>query len=427
MISTFCPPLNVIITGVLCLWIMTGCRLVPPANHADGSVYYMGERQGELSRQNVFDATLDHGTTQYHGIDKPYQRYGMPSQLGTPVAMRVNETVPSCCAPHSVSNIPLSLGDRVRIRIIDGDAFNGDYEVNLDGTLQLPFLNPISVVGMTIAEVEQRLAHDLVAQGFYLPHFVQVSVRHLLWGAAQVRVAGAVFQPGLHVINRRDAPDRAQHMAQSGGDFAPDRTLTSALRAAGGVRPDADVQRITLIRGRQQWQLDFSGTLNGDFVTDPPLASGDQVMVHSTGVFQSDLMRPSMITPAGVRIYLSNLTVPADSNSKAVLGHDQTQIPYGTRLLQGMMAANCVGGTDATNANRFVVLASYNPLTGKSEVIERSVEGLIRRANRDAYNPYLLPGDALACYDSVVSGIRDVARTLSNLLGPLDTLGRLPK
>ena len=427
MLSTSCPQMNVMITGVLCLWMMTGCRLVPPANHADNHAYYMGERQGERSRKNVFEEHSELASTQYHGMDKPYQRYGMPLQIDVSTAMQVQPAVQPYRAPHSVSQIPLSLGDRVRIRIIDGEVFNGDYEVNLDGTLQLPFLQPIPVVGMTLADVEQRLAHDLVAQGFFLPHFVQVSVRHLLWGVAHIRVSGAVFQPGLHMINRREAQDRAQHIAQAGGDFAPDRTLTSALRAAGGVRPDADVQRVILMRGRQQWQVDLSGALDGDFVTDPPLASGDRVVVQSTGFFQSDLVRPSMITPVGARIYMSNLSIPADSNAKSILGHDQTQIPYGTRLLQGMVAANCVGGTDATNANRFVVLASYNPLTGQSEVIERSVEALIRRADRDEYNPYLLPGDALACYDSVVTGMRDIARTISNLLNPLDTLGRIPK
>lgn len=66
----------------------------------------------------------------------------------------------------------------------------------------------------------------------------------------------------------------------------------------------------------------------------------------------------------------------------------------------------------STNADRYAVLYTRNPATGQSILIERRIEELLRRADRDNFDPYILPGDSLACYDSTVIDITDVARAL---------------
>jgi len=68
------------------------------------------------------------------------------------------------------------------------------------------------------------------------------------------------------------------------------------------------------------------------------------------------------------------------------------------------------------------VLASENPLTGQVQVIERSIEQILRQAHRDEINPYLMPNDAIACYDSDISNVRDIARTLIEVISPLKLL-----
>jgi hypothetical protein len=73
---------------------------------------------------------------------------------------------------------------------------------------------------------------------------------------------------------------------------------------------------------------------------------------------------------------------------------------------------NCTGGSKLTNANRRAVLFSRNPMTGESIVIDRSIEEILRRADRDEFNPYILPEDALACYDSSVVSLRNLAAAL---------------
>ena len=385
--------------------------------------FYSPEKEDPRERAHVYREVL--GTApQYYGIEHPYFRYPISTRHTSddllPLGMSTTETFDTLA-----DELSLSPGDRIRVRIVDGDLLNGDYEVSIDGSLQIPYLKPMTVGGLTLRDVEQRLAHSLVEEGLFKQHFVKVSVRQLLWGPIQVHVAGAVFDPGQIYLNDRNAEERAQQVTQAGGDYASRRTLTTALQVAGGVRPDADLRRIVIIRGQRHKVVDLSGIIHGVKFHDPPLAAGDQILVGSTGEFQSALIRPTQITPPGIVVYMSNLAVPASGNSVAAINRDTTRLPYGLRLLQGAVAANCVGGTAATNGNRYVILASRNPITKQTEVIERSIEQLVRDAHRDEFNPYLLSGDAIACYDSTMTGVRDVARTVADVLFPF-TLRALP-
>ena len=127
--------------------------------------------------------------------------------------------------------------------------------------------------------------------------------------------------------------------------------------------------------------------------------AGDRVIVPSRSCFDADLARPTPLTPPGIRVYMSNLTRSANNNAGAGIGKDTTSLPYGTRLLQALVAANCVGGS-YMQSDRRAVLISRNPINQRSVVIERDIEKLVRGADRDAYDPFLMPGDAIACYDS---------------------------
>jgi polysaccharide export outer membrane protein len=141
------------------------------------------------------------------------------------------------------------------------------------------------------------------------------------------------------------------------------------------------------------------------------------VHVPSRQCFQDDLMRPSPISPPGVSLYLSNLTQPVQNNAAAAIGQTVRQLPYGSRYMQAVIDANCVGGPRSSSADRSAVLFSRNPVTGVSVVIERDIEDLLRRADRDDFDPYLLPGDALACYDSTITNIAEIGRLISVVTG----------
>ncbi len=187
------------------------------------------------------------------------------------------------------------------------------------------------------------------------------------------------------------------------------------------MRPDARIDKVVLIRDGWHQEIDLSGLFTGAETGDVPLIAGDKVIVPTAGCFQRELARPSQITPKGIRVFISNLASGKD-NAAAAVGNYATNMPYGTRLLQAVVSGNCAGGTQLTNASRFAVLVSENPITGQSEVVERSIEELMRNPERDNFNPYLQPNDSVARYDSSVTNIRDIARTVIDIVSPIKLL-----
>ena len=236
-----------------------------------------------------------------------------------------------------------------------------------------------------------------------------------------VSVSGAVFLPGRFVINNISAADKGEKALAKFGDSPIERFVAAALRAGGGVRPDADLTRILLRRGKHTFVLNWQGAFTGAPVDDVPLLEGDHIEVSAAACFQSALVRPSQITPPGIRLFLSNLSQPASSNASSNNNRDAGNVPYGTRLLAGLVAANCVGGSRASNAARYAVLISRNPKTMETEVIQRSIEQMVLSPDRDKINPFLMPDDSIACYDSAITDVREIASTIQALVLPGQT------
>ncbi|GLQ25658.1 polysaccharide biosynthesis/export family protein [Sulfitobacter pacificus] len=305
----------------------------------------------------------------------------------------------------------LSRNDLLDVRIVDDDTFNGSYVVSRDGMLKLPFLPPIRAQGRSTDQVEADIASALLANDFYQDP-PRISVRAADFASVSVGVSGAVFEPHAVEIGgvRGDTVDSLRQVAS--GASTEGRNLSAALRAAGGVRPDADISAVEVRRGGKIYRLDMRGVFEGKNTFDIMLLTGDEVRVPSRQCFQDDLMRPSPISPPGISLFLSNLTQPAQNNAASAVGQTVRQVPYGSRYMQAVIDANCVGGSRSTSADRSAVLFSRNPMTGVSVVIEREIEDLLRRADRDDFDPYLLPGDAMACYDSTVTNIAEIGRVL---------------
>ncbi|MFB0982300.1 MAG: polysaccharide biosynthesis/export family protein [Alteromonadaceae bacterium] len=324
--------------------------------------------------------------------------------------------------PILAQGLLLSPGDLVEVLIEDGDGFNGRYIVDNAGYVKIPLIGIVEAGGATTDKLETKIELALVKAEIFNPSSASVTIHVLNWSTIEVSVSGAVFQPGTFFINKKVGLAINPEILDAYGDYSTTRLLSEALSSASGIRPDAKLDQIILLRKGWQVQIDMTGMLTGELVKDYPLVAGDRVVVPSTGCFQSHLVRPSQITPKGFRVFMSNLIDSASDNASAAVGRYSTNLPYGTRLLQAAVSANCVGGKDWTNAPRRIVLASKNPITGETQVIERSVEELMTMPNKGNINPYLMPNDAVACYDSDITNYRDIAKTLVDLILPFKLL-----
>lgn len=353
--------------------------------------------------------------------------YWMPQQLRTPLTQTcLVGTRPDWLDPaRQVSpeamggNAPLiGPGDRLRLHVAgDEDSLTGTYVIDTDGLLVLPGLPPLKLAGLSEAAAQRQVSEALRNEGQVRANPAFADLRMIEFTGKTVTVSGAVFDPGPVRIGERPSEGRVgQREGMASGDDNPERTLGSALRAAGGVRPDADVANVYVVRGDAWTRIDASPIVDASARIDFSIASGDRIVVMSTNCFQPALVRPTAITPPGIRVFMSNLTKPALNNASSAIGKDTTSLPYGTRMLQALVAANCVGGS-RMNKDRRGVLISRNPITGKAVVIQRDIEELVRGADRDDLDPYMMPGDGLACYDSRWSNFQDVVGVVGSATG----------
>ncbi|AFY65465.1 polysaccharide biosynthesis/export family protein [Geitlerinema sp. PCC 7407] len=325
--------------------------------------------------------------------------------------------------------LPLSPGDRLRLFIPgeeglpEAERLSATYEVNLDGTLKIPYIPPIPVAGREVEDIEAQLAQDLVARGFFQPQSSQLSLQIFEWAPVQVTIAGAVFDPGRVLINQAESKGRdlPASIATVSGDYPPERYLTSALQLVGGIKPNADVRNVRVLRGNREQVVDLSGVFTGSPVDDIPLAAGDQVIVPELAEDQPNLVRPSQITPTTVRVFFSNL---AEDNARGNAGTVE-QFAYGARFSQAVVAANCVGGKRSVNAKRTAVLIRTDRDTGETVAMERPVESLIKDSGSSEANPFLLPEDSVVCYDSNVQNLAGVFNFLNTVLNPISVIKRI--
>ena len=389
--------------GAATLALLSGCVAGPaPANLAS-SVYAPGQVAWQGSEQPqgdwISDAPVARGA--------PTCSWQVPRELDT--YRRVSP------ASFLDRTAPLGAGDRLEITILgDEGKLNGTYVIDSDGTLAVRGQRPIQASGLSIPDLTASLRQQLVEANVVRPLQNAVRVALIENAGVSVSVSGAVFQPGAVRAGERD-PDSRIGLSEGAvsGDDNVSRTMAGAIRAAGGVRPDADVQRVYLLRDGTYAEFDLSGFIHGWSSRDVSVSSGDRIIVPSRTCFDADLVRPTPLTAPGIRVYMSNLTRSAMNNAGAAIGHQTTSLPYGTRLLQGLVAANCVGGS-YMQSDRRAVLISRNPINGQSIVIERDIEKLVRGANRDALNPYLMPGDAIACYDSRWTNFREAVGLITD-------------
>jgi polysaccharide export outer membrane protein len=319
---------------------------------------------------------------------------------------------------------PLSAGDRVQVLMENGDGFSGKYQVDVQGQILLPYAGPVPVGGLEPEQAAQAVTQRLESTGFFRPGAGRSTVQVLWWAPLNVHVSGEVFNPGVHVVNMPASRDRSIERAEEiPGAYLPNRNLSDALKAAGGITPWSDIARVVLRRRGVSAQHDVRHLLSGTPGSDPALQEGDEVIVERLEHANANQVRPSAITPPGIKVFAGNM-VQSQNNASAANAMGALPLAYGSRFSQAVVAINCAGGV-WSNTSRMASLLRTQRLTGKTLRWNVSVERLLDDGSDDI-NPLLQEGDALACYDSVTTGWREVFRVLTEVLTPMSLWRGLP-
>ena len=186
------------------------------------------------------------------------QKYGYDFFASTPTSLTAVGDLP---LPNDYK---ISLKDQFTV-ILSGaidDIFN--LNVKLDGTILFPELGAISVVGLSLQEVQDKLS-QLIEQS-YIGVNIDISLQNL--SAKKITIVGAVKTPGTYLIN-------------------PFSTITGALAYSGGISEIGSLRDIKLIRNNEEvFSFDLYDLLiKGDRSKDLTIEAGDTLLINAASQF----------------------------------------------------------------------------------------------------------------------------------------------
>ncbi len=197
-----------------------------------------------------------------------------------PFGVELFSGVPTTFAPATDIPVPAEYvvgpGDTVLIGLYGNENAEYSLQIGRDGTVDLPGIGPVSVVGLRFEELKAELTRRIEENQLG----VRVSVTLGELRSIQVFVLGDVNQPGAYTVSGLS-------------------TMTNALFVSGGIQPNGSMRAIQLKRkGREVSRLDlYDLLLRGDTRGDARLRPGDVIFVPPAGAVVSvagEVRRPAI-------------------------------------------------------------------------------------------------------------------------------------
>ena len=158
------------------------------------------------------------------------------------------------------TDIIIRAGDVLQIEIPGEIDFENSFQVKRDGTLNLPEVGKVVVVGKTLAQTNDHLA-ELLGQEYRAINNFKI---YLLERRLPIQVLGLVNKPGMI-----DLPENGN--------------IQMALQQAGGASSGAQLDRLQLNRDGQITSFDYKKYLDtGDFAILPSIAPLDIIFVPAS-------------------------------------------------------------------------------------------------------------------------------------------------
>lgn len=152
----------------------------------------------------------------------------------------------------------LSPGDGVKLTFYNiSQDFSGDYFVQTDWNVQLPYIGAVSVKNRNFKSVRAEIAKKYGA--------IYRNPEIIIQPLYKINVLGEVVRPGIYYVSGVEK-------------------LSDLLALAGGETRDANLNKIYLMREDQKVDINAKQILqNGQKLNDIGLHSGDQIYVSRKG------------------------------------------------------------------------------------------------------------------------------------------------
>ncbi len=216
------------------------------------------DESGDILPIEVDESLIMKDLSDDDGDDIPSKKYGYDFFSSMPTSLTAVGDLP---LPNDYK---ISLRDQFRIILSGSKDAIFNLNVNLDGTILFPEVGAVSVVGLSLQEVKDKLT-QLINQS-YIGVNIDVSMQNL--SAKKITIVGAVKTPGTYLVN-------------------PFTTITSALAYSGGISEIGSLRDIKLIRNNKEissFDL-YSLLIMGDRTGDINIEAGDTLLVNAASQF----------------------------------------------------------------------------------------------------------------------------------------------
>jgi len=315
------------------------------------------------------------------------------SSINTPVSMPAGGINPIPGTPDvQPASYILEVGDRIFVGVVNVPEYSAEYQIQVDGTINLPVIGSVSVWGMTV----QQAAQDITRR-YTEPDVLRnpsISVLLLAASPLHIVVSGQVSRPGAYTIGLAD------------GKFP---TLTDAIHQAGGMTELADLRQVQVIRAQrsgtdQVLQANLWALLqSGDVRQDITLRNGDSVVLPTA----------TAINPTEAML-LGSANLSPEAMQIGVLGEVRQpgtlKVSPDTPLNQVLLAA---GGFNNRARKGSVELIRLN---SNGTVTRRRIHVDLSSGIDEGTNPILTNRDVIIVGRSTLASIGD---TLGTLLSPI--------
>jgi|GEM_PF-1038732 len=275
----------------------------------------------------------------------------------------------------------LGIGDNVAIAVQGFPEFDVQGPIDLEGNLVVPILGSVSLMGLTLEEVNAKISYELGQR--YLQQEPNVTARLLNPRTSTITIAGEVFQPGFY-------------------NLAPGTEVDEAIITAGGSTRQADLRSVivrrSLIDGtviEREVNL-FASLQNGTSLPPLRLQDGDAVIVPKliVGTDQDyDRVLVSRSLLAQQQITIRVLSYPNQALGAITLANGSTFLDAITQLNLNLQEADLSE----------IGLLRFDPEQGK--VVAQKLNGIEAIRGDISQDVPLLDDDVIVVDRSTLSAI----------------------
>lgn len=173
-------------------------------------------------------------------------------------ATRTEQAAAPQTQPPLAAGYILGPGDIIEVSVAGQDEYKSRVQVQVDGTVQLPFIRDVKAEDLTVSQLQNEVARRLKAGGYYNDPVVNVIVAG--YASRYVVVLGQVGTPGLVPIDRN-------------------YRLSEMIARVGGIAADGS-RTVTLTRvSGEKLSVTLEDMATGGADRDPYVAPGDKIFV----------------------------------------------------------------------------------------------------------------------------------------------------